>query len=252
MAGEARSNKFMLATATVMLGPREKVFDLTPDEHSIGLVKNFRATSEPSYTDLTQGVKNTTVYSVMTGNVVRASMEAYEYTAQNVTYALGLEGATVTDAVAETDLSGAALKDDTDLVVTDETDFAVDDYIMIQQGSDDQVYVRQITAITTGSISFAEGLPTALAIGTAVRKSNVIAVGSKADQPYLAAKIVGSLADGSPVSMICPKIRITNGFSFGFTTEGFDNMPLEFSFYDSIAGDPFYSKFKDSQAQLHM
>jgi hypothetical protein len=109
MAGEAKTNNFMLGTATVMLGPMDDVFDLTPANHSIGLVKNFQLQSQPTFADLTQGIKNTQVYSVHTGNDVRASMEVYEFTAQNLSYALGLAAT----GIAEQTASGALAAEQT-------------------------------------------------------------------------------------------------------------------------------------------
>lgn len=250
MAGEAKTSAFMLGAATVMIGTPDQLFDLNPDDHSVGLVKNFRITSEPSYTELTQGVKNQIVYSVMTGNTVRASMEAYEYTGRNIAYSLGLEGAGIVPQTVTTDLTAPASAADTSLTVSDETGFQVGDYVMIQDGSEDQVYVRKLTAVAVGTLDFAQGLPVALPAGATVTRSNAIGIGSKDEQPFLAAKIVGTLADGSENVILCPKIRITNGFSLGFTTEGFDNLPYEFSFYDLIATDPFYSEFKGEQAKL--
>jgi hypothetical protein len=250
MAGEAKTSAFMLGAATVMIGTPDKLFDLNPEDHSIGLVKNFRVTGEPSYTDLTQGVKNTVVYSVMTGNVIRASMEAYEYTGKNIAYSLGLEGGSVDPQTVSTDLSAPASISDTSVTVTSETGFDVDDYVMIQDGLDDKVYVRKLTATASGSLTFAQALPKAIPAGAVVSKSNVISIGSKNEQPYLAAKIVGTLADKTEVVLLCPKIRITNGFSLGFTTEGFDNLPYEFSFYDQVATDPLYADFIGEQAKL--
>lgn len=250
MAGEAKTSAFMLGAATVMIGTPDQLFDLNPEDHSIGLVKNFRITSEPSYTDLTQGVKNKVVYSVMTGNTVRASMEAYEYTGKNITYSLGLEGGNVATQTTETALSAPASSGDTSITIADETGFAVGDYVMIQDGDEDKVYVRKLTVVGVGTLDFAQALPKALPVGAKVSKSNVINIGSKDEQPFLAAKIVGTLADGSENVILCPKIRITNGFSLGFTTEGFDNLPYEFSFYDLLASDPHYDEFKNAQAKL--
>lgn len=250
MAGEAKTSSFMLGTATVMLGPQEDLFDLTPELHSIGLVKNFRVMSEPAYTDLTQGVTNRVVYSVMTGNTVRASMEAYEYTAKNISYALGLEGVGVAPQTVATTVETLAAAEAVVVLVDDELGFAIGDHIMIQDGADDRVYVRQVTAVTAGSLSFTQPLPAAVPVGATVRKATAIDVGARDVGTYLSAKIVGTLADKSEVVLLCPKIRITNGFSVGFTTEGFDNMPLEFSFYDQLVADPFFTQFNGKQAQL--
>ena len=250
MAGEAKTSAFMLGTATVMLGATDSIFDLNPEDHSIGLVKNFRVTSQPSFTELTQGVKNQTVYSLMTGNVIRATMEAYEYTAKNIAYSLGLEGSGFTEQTVEAAITTPASATDTSISVDDETGFVVDDYFMIQEGAEDQVYVRKVASTATGSILFTQPLPKPIAAGARVMKANAIPVGSKEDQPFLAAKIVGTLADNTEVVLLCPKIRVTNGFSLGFTTEGFDNLPYEFSFYDQVATDPFFSEFKGEQAKL--
>ena len=35
------TNQFNIGVSTVMVGPMDKVLDLTPEEHSIGLIKNF-------------------------------------------------------------------------------------------------------------------------------------------------------------------------------------------------------------------
>lgn len=250
MAGEAKTSSFMLGTATVMIGAQADLFDLNPADHSVGLVKNFRITGEPSYTDLTQGVKNTIVYSVMTANVIRAAMEVYEYTGANLSYALGLEGSAVTPQTVETTLSAPASASDTSVTVTSETGFAVDDYVMIQDGADDKVIVRKLSATAAGTLSFTDDLPKPIPAGATVKKANVISIGSKVDQPFLSAKVVGTIADGTEVAILCPKIRITNGFSLGFTTEGFDNMPYEFSFYDLVSTDPNYAEFAGEQAKL--
>lgn len=250
MAGEAKTSAFMLGTATVMIGAQADLFDLNAADHSIGLVKNFRVTAEPSYTDLTQGVRNQVVYSVMTQNIVRASMEAYEYTAKNIAYALGLEGSGFAAQTVNTTLTAGALLGDTQVTVDDETGFSVGDWVLIQDGSEDQVYSRKLTAVALNTLTFAEGLPKAVASGATVRKASVIDVGSKTEQPFLSAKIVGTLADGTEVALLCPKIRITNGFSVGFTTENFDNLPYEFTFYDLVATDPNYAHFPRSQAKL--
>jgi len=250
MAGEAKTSAFMLGTATVMLGMPDKLFDLNPEDHSIGLVKNFRITAEPSYTDLTQGVRNQIVYSVMTGNMVKAAMETYEYTGSNIAYSLGLEGAGFTGQTEETNVTTASIADATDLAVDDESGFAVGDWVMISGSTNDRVQVRKLTAASTGSLEFAQPLLLPVAAGAVVQKANAIGVGSKAEQPFLSAKIVGVLADGTEVVLLCPKVRITNGFSLGFTTENFDNLPYEFTFYDQVASDPFFTEFAGEQAKL--
>jgi hypothetical protein len=253
MAGEAKSNSFMLGSATVMLGAQADLFTLNPANHAVGLVKNFTISNEPQYSELTQGVKNQIVYSVMTSNRVTAQMEVYEYTSKNIAYALGLNGSALTSISASTTI-GTAYTSGTSLLVTSATGLLVGDWIMIQSGSDDLVFYRRITAISTNTLTLNAAIPIAIPItptnNTFVQKVNPIDVGSQTDQPFLSAKIVGSLADGTEIGILIPKIRITAGFTLGFTTDNFGNLPLEFTCYDLTASDPNYADFTNKQAIL--
>jgi len=243
MAGLSRTNDFMLGTATVMLGAEADLFDLGP-ENSIGLVKNFTLTTDPSYTELSQGVKNTLVHSILTQNTVRASMEAYEYTGQNIAYALGLGGtfdkkvitSTVATPVADNDTSF-------DVAAGDGADFAVDDYVMIHVDTLDNFVIRKITAIATDELTVNAPFDGVIPAGVKVSLINKIGGGSKEDQPYYSAKIAGKLANGEPVVILIPKVRIVQGFNFAFTSDDYANMPFEFTVYDPVNTDTHYSYF---------
>lgn len=252
MAGEAKTNNFMLGSATVMLGTQAEMWDLNPAEHSIGLVKGFTMTSEPGYTDLTQGVKNSIVYSVMTSNTVKAQMEVYEYTAKNLSYALGLDGgalsASTVSSLIDASVSQAATA--VDVTAGDGANFTVGDWVTIQDGTEDKAWVRQLIAISTDELSFAEALPLAIPAGGSVRKVNAVDIGSKDTQPFFAAKIVGTVANGDEVVIMIPKMRITNGFTLGFVTDNFGNMPFEFTVFDLVASDANYAKFPNRQALI--
>jgi hypothetical protein len=247
MAGEAKTTEFMLGTATVMMGAQADLLDLLPASHSLGLVKNVTLTSEPSYTELTQGVKNTIVYSVMTQNQVRASMEVYEYTAKNIMYALGLDGSGYTAATAAGALSAPALEDAVSIVLGagQGTPFAVGDWILIDLGPDN-IIVRKVASKSTDTLTFVGGLPVGVPSATPVRVSKAIDIGSKENQPFLSCKIVGLTAEGEPITILFPKVRIVNGFNLAFTTDDFGNMPFELTIYDLASTDPFYSTFGSS------
>ena len=249
MAGEAKTSAFMLGTATVMIGAQSDLFTLAPDTHSIGLVKNFTMTSEPGYTELTQGVKNQIVYSVMTSNVVKAQMEVYEYTSKNISYALGLNGSALAGQTTATTLS-AAYSSGTSITVTSAAGLVVGDYIQIQEGTDDKTFFRKITTVASNVLTLNAAIPVAIANGSAVRKVNAIDIGSKTEQPFLSAKIVGSLADGTEIAIMIPKLRVTNGFTMGFVTDNYGNLPFEFTVYDLVSTDPNYSEFQGVQAKL--
>jgi hypothetical protein len=259
MAGEAKTQKFALGTATVMLGPQADLFNLNPDEHSIGLVKNFTISGAPAYTDLTQGVKNTIVYSVMTGNPVTATMEVYEHTPKTFAYSLGLDGSTISATAVSTttntdvpaNVAGTKL-----LPVASPTGFVAGDWIMAQAiGSTDNLLIASVKEIDatakTITIQDEQSFSFELPAGSVVKKLNVLGIGSKADQPFLSAKVVGNLADGQAVALLIPKIRITAGFTVAFRTDAFGNLPYKFQPYDLVDTDPFFDTFKPfGQAML--
>lgn len=252
MPGLAKTSELMLGTATVMLGTQANLFDLTPVANSIGLVKNFSISSEPGYTELTQGVKNTLVHSVMTSNPVRAAMEVFEYTAQNLDYALGLDGSgrainTVTGTV-KTATTGA---DDQVILQTGEgSNYTVGDYVRIRADTDDHVLIRKVTVITTDTLTVDKVITEVIAVDSPVDVVNVIDIGSKADQPFLSAKIVGKLANGQPIAILIPKIRITRGFTMQFGTDDYGNLPMEFTVFDLESTDALFADFPTESAKI--
>lgn len=378
-AGTARSEAFNLGAATVMIGPKDQVFDFTPEKNSIGLVKNFSFSSSDTYLDLTQGIRNTVVYSVKTGSELTCSMEVYEYTAKNLKYSLGLEGFDIVEG-AQMSLSAPIAKGSSTSSITvmapegaTADDIVVGDHVIIQgnkSNQEDLVFVGKVQEVTfnaatspevattgsigdlikaingiregllttnlghlvvnagstenismspafatafgftgttesgmirmegngpaTGSVSISRnnklstvGLATnntelkiaidgnvvaAVVIktnpssstaanfaitfnraipadyefgaGDRVHKANLIPVGSYEDQPTMAAKIVGILPDEKePVTLIIPKMRITNGFNMSFQTDQYGNMPFEFTPYEQVPGDPYYEEY---------
>lgn len=265
MAGDARTSSFVLGAATVMLGPQASLLDLTASNHSIGLVKNFTVTAEPEYLDLTQGIKNTIVYSVLTRNPIRATCEVYEFTSKNLAYGLGLDGAALTAFSNEYDLK-AAITGNTATPVTTLTFDAADDvtaefpagaWVSIQDptNTDNVHYVKLSAAATktgtaptiTHTLTFANfGFKTGnnMPLGAKVQRVNRTDVGSKTEQPFLACKVIGILPErNEPVGFLMPKVRITRGFNVAFTTDNFANMPFQIQPYDLVATDPFYSEF---------
>lgn len=250
MAGEARSDAFMLGAATVMLGPQADLLNLEVSKHSIGLVKNVAVKTAPGFTELTQGVKNTLVASVMTANKATVDGEMFEYTAKNMSYALGLDGTSVVAAATATTVSTAivaptppALTAAT-LSVTSATGIVANDYIAVYAGAEDQIFIKKVVSIATNTLTLDSGFPVAIPLNAKVQKMNVVAIGSLDDQPYLSCKIVGTLANGDEVIILLPKVRVTSGLSVAFKTDSFDNIPLQMDIYDLVSTDPNYAMFQ--------
>jgi len=250
MAGEAKSIDFLVGTATIMLGEQADLRDFRPESHSIGLVKNVKLMAEASYIELTQGIRNSVVHSIKTGEPVRASCEVYEFNAANWSYALGFSGYNVVNTEFETTVTTLVPSSPTgidtfDVVAT--TGYIVGDYVMVQVGYDDTVIPRKIAAKTTTTVQFDAPIKNvAIPVGAKIRRCLVVPVGRKSEQPFLAAKIVGTMADNREIAIEIPKLRITKGFDITFQTSDYANMAFEFTVYDQVPiVDPQYTRFRE-------
>lgn len=251
MAGEAKTDNFMLGTATLMVGPMAKLMDLGINE-SVGLVKNITLKSTPGFIDLTQGVQNTLVYSVMNSNEVMITGEMYEYTAKNLTYAVGLDGSSLVAAPVASLVAAAiaapvppALTAATLTLAEDEgAKYVAGKYITVQVGVEDQLFARKIVSIADDVLTLDSGFPVGIPLNAEVKAMNVVAIGSQAVQAHLAAKIVGKLANGKEIIILIPKVRFSSGISVAFKTDNYDFVPLEMKVFDLVNTDPFYTPFQ--------
>lgn len=258
MAGEAKTNKFMLSTATVMIGAREKLDELGMAD-SVGLVKNFTFESTPEFTELTQGVTNEVVFALKTNNPVRCTFEMYEYTESNLQIALGLAGAKLApitgDAYTLTAESTAGA-DETTLTVDDPASaqvMAPGDHVALVSLDGNVTLTKVKTAPTLNSMTV-EGVWTKqFAVGTVVRKVNVLDLGSNStDITEYAVKAVGTLADGTIATFLFSRCRITSGLQMAFNTDNFGNIPFEFTPMAIIKdeSDPGYPEFIGCKGKL--
>jgi hypothetical protein len=189
MAGEAKSIDFLVGTATIMLGAQADLRDFRPESHSIGLVKNVKLMAEASYIELTQGIRNSVVHSIKTGEPVRASSEVYEFNASNWAYALGFNGYSVSQTELETTVTTAVASsplgtDTFDVAAT--AGYTVGDYVMVQVGYDDTVIPRKIIATTATTMQFDAPIKNVdIPVGAKIRRCLVVPVGRKSEQPFL-------------------------------------------------------------------
>lgn len=153
MSGLARTNDFLLTSATLMVGPQAKAFDLNEAEHSLGLVKNVQVSAEQSFVDLPQGTQGLVVASVNTQNTVRISAEVYEYTARNLAYGAGLDGSdTAYNPITETYELGTAIVGGANnvslpLAAGDGTAFAAGDWVVLAEEGTDKTYVDRKSVV---------------------------------------------------------------------------------------------------------
>lgn len=263
MAGEAKTGDFLLSTATVMIGPSAKVMELTPSLHSVGLIKNVLASSDPQYTELTQGVEALVVASAQTGSQSRITGELYEFTARNLAYASGVD-ATGTNYDPSTDqmtlntaLTGVSASSTIVLGSGQGAKFSPNDWGVIQDNTvGDRLHVFKVATIATDTLTLAAGysVPTGQAYtttGTTIYKVRPIDVGPKTAQPTFGVKLVGILPNsGEPITLIFPKVKVTKGLSLGFQTDNWQNLPFEMTPYALLPSDPFYSDFGKAQFKV--
>lgn len=247
MAGEARTDLFLLSQATVMIGPAANVMNLKPETHSVGLVQNFRITAEPEYAELGQGVKNDIVQSVTINDNVTVSMEVYEFTGRNLMYAAGLDGGeikTVGDVYAvDSSPSGNSVS-----LSSAPSGINANDWISIQEGESDTVHVGQVDNVSgnTLTLTSATEIDGSITFTTAARVARVVKVAPNRGvfQPHFGAKVVGHFPrDARPLTVILPKIKVTRGLDIGMSREQHSNLPFEFMPFAQIPGDPTYSLF---------
>lgn len=251
----------MLAEATVMIGPKEDLMKLNPEEHSVGLVKNFTVTNDKTSTDLTAGVQNDLVFSMVTQSDTRSTMEVYEYTAKNMSYALGLQGYSmveVTGNVYTMTVDGTNNSDKTHtLTVGVEADGQVlnnGDDISIRNPANDNIILAKVTdssSLATGSLTITADIgDLVLPKESIIQRVSILELGSTEEQAELSAKVSGQLADGTWVTLLNPRVKMTSSFSAAFSADNYGNMPFEWRNLKLLPGQPFYADFKGMSGKL--
>lgn len=258
------TDQFNIGVATVMVGRPEDVLNLTPEVNSIGLIKNFSLTSETNEVTLTQGLRNTIVDSQVTSVTTQATFEVYEYTASNLAYAAGLDGANFSMR-GEYKLGSAITggTSATSIILSDvPSDYTLPagTILAVQCSSEkmyDKVYLAKVasseSADSTVTVTLDSPIPAGwdFVEGDKVFVVNPIPVGSDEAQPYFGIKIVGVLPNGNePFTLIFPKAKITSGLSINFTTDNYSSMPFEVTPYDLTSSDAMFDTFKKYNSNL--
>ena len=250
MAGEAKTTQFAVGTATIMLGQMSDLMNLNAAAHSVGLAKNIVVTVDNTFLDLTQGVRNQLVYQVMTGQTTRVTAEVYEYTAKNLAYGLGLDGTALAAQTANTTLAANINANANLAQLANATGFAQNDWLILQpDASSDEIQVRKISSLASSNATLSANVPILVPTGSLVKKVNLINVAGPDLPAFLSMKLVGNLADGTPIAMLFPKIRVTKGFTVGFQTDNYGNLPFEIAAFAQVPSDPNYALTK-AQALL--
>lgn len=268
MAGEARSDNFMLGTATVMMGRPEELYNLNPADHSVGLVKNFSLQNQTEKATLNQGVTNDEVFAVTVGSPVNGSFEMYEFTDQNLAYALSLDGSGISPTPGEAHETTGSVSFSGGTVTLSLVDGVGQDiqeqmYVSLRSPSTDNIIVGRVIATTglssgtatsaTVNVTIPDAITSAsIPAGTKVSVVTVLDLGSTDANEEYSMKVTGQLANGKWVTLLQPKIRVSSGLSMAFSTDNFNNMPFEFTPMKLLPNDDFYAEFKGRKGKLFL
>lgn len=243
--GTAKTGRFHFSTASLLIAPMSEQKAMNPLKHSVGLVKNVKVDATSSKVDLTQGIMNDVVASVTNGMPITGSGEVYEYTAANFAYGLSQDPTGLVDMAPPVGITGpVAAAATTVTTATAITGAAVGSWIYIQENLDDQIHIAKLSAVSGAQLTFA-GYPTAAGLTFTANArvgllNKIDADPAKANNNF-AVRIVGIAVDGStPITLHFPKCRITRGFSMGFSSDNFANMPFEWTPMTPVPTDPGY------------
>lgn len=264
MPGSAKTSQFHFSAATLMVGPMTEQLGLETAEHSLGLVKNVTVEATPGSVELTQGIMNDVVMTMINSMDIKVSAEVYEFTARNLAYGLSLDGSSAGyDAIASAyALSASAAAAATSAkVATDKTsEFTAGKWVFLQEGTDDVVHLAKIASSSYSSpdttVTFTGfPIPAGQTYTTGGRMGLITKIDfdPNAALKYVSVRIVGTLAgDKRPVAIHFPKTRITKGFAMRFATDAFANLPFEFTPYAPIASDSGYNSNFNQRMHVFM
>lgn len=250
---DVKNSAFLLGEATLMLAPygdATPVFDLTPTDHSIGMVRNVQLNSESDQIELRKGIQQLLVDSKKSNVRVSLTAEVFEFSAQNLFYSLSLNktASAVKRGKLKTALTGgeATIVVNSDPIpgeaataITAVGDIPSGATILIQVAGVGNDYVLPVrvtatTTVATDDYTVTVAIPAGMAFpaGSRVWVVNEVDVGSVDEQDFFKAKVVGTLSNNErPVTIIIPKVKIMKGFQLQFDEGNYTSMPFEFSPY---------------------
>lgn len=265
MTAETKTNAYLLGNATLMLAPFGSVspFEMTPELHSIGMVKNVTLGVESDKIELRHGIQQNLVDSKKSNVRTTVSAEVYEFSAQNLYRALsfsttavapkrGVLKNAITGASATTTIvvNSSPLPGQSATAITAVGDIPIGATVMIQRAGVESDYVFPVrvtatTTVATGDYTVTVAMPTGIsfAAGDTVWIVNEVPVGSAATEDFFQVKAVGVLTNyDKPMALILPKVKITGGFQLNFSETDYGNMPFQF--------DPYYLNSDEVSGRL--
>lgn len=249
---------FLIGNATVMMAPQSTdVFSLTPDLHSVGMVKNVTVGVESDTIELRNGILQALVDSQKSNVRMTTTFEGYEFSAANLYRALGYAQnaviqrrrgrltAAATNGATTLSVESNPIPGDSNSGITAVNNIPNGATILIQRANQpDFVYPVKVSAATTGTAPYSvtiPALPTGVTFsaGDTVWIVNELEIGSTVSQgDFFCMKIAGTLSNYNvPLVVVFPKVKIVRGFSLNFSETDYANLPFEVSPYFLAASE---------------
>lgn len=254
LMAKVQTPAFMLSSATLMVAPAftTDVFSLTPDLHSVGMVREISVNVDSSLIELKNGIAQALVESRRTGVSATITGTVFEMTAKNLMIASSIDptSAVVVKRGVLTAAANAAavslvynsnpVPGQANSAITAVGDVPAGSTIIIQRpGSEtDYVFPAVTSGVTTGTgpwttpIAGAQAIPAGMSfpIGSLVWILTPIGVADTTADALFGLKITGTLSSyDRPVTAVFPKVRIAKGFNLSYAETDYGSMPWEFS-----------------------
>lgn len=247
-----KNNAFLLGEATLMIAPygSTPVFELTPETHGVGMVRNVTLNQESDQVELRKGIQQHLVDSKKSNVRTSLSAEVFEFTPQNLFYSLSMNstavpakrgklktavnGASATIVVNDDPLPGVAGSG-----ITAAGDIPVGATVLLQRAGVENDYtlpvrVTATTTAATGDYTVTVAIPAGMSFpaGSRVWVVNEIPVASTAEQDFFSIKATAVMSNNErPINLVFPKVKITRGFQITFDETNYGNLPFEFTPY---------------------
>jgi hypothetical protein len=248
-----KNNAFLLGEATLMIAPyadATPVFELTPELHSVGMVRNVSLAQESDNVELRKGIQQHLVDSKKSNVRTTLSAEVFEYTPQNILYSLSMSkaalppkraklktavnGATATITVTSDPLPGLA---NSGVAAVGDIPNGATILLQIPGSQNDYVLPVRVTAATVAAgadWTVTAAIPAGMAfpVGSKVWVVNEIPVASTDEQEFFKVKVSATLSNNErPIALVLPKVKVSRGFQLTFDESNYGNMPFEFMPY---------------------
>lgn len=207
------------------------------EAHSIGMTKSFSLSGEFGSIELRHGVEQDLEYSVIGAGGVTVGFDMFEFTPQNLGYALAL--ANPASMMPATPAAKISHDSTTNLPGT-----SSDIYMIWNQGADADTAV-----VGVGGAALPVG-PTYTAM---VWISLAQAIAGFEDKPeFYTLRAVGILPHNqTPIIIDIPRVQVTSGFNMPFGADSFGSMRFEGKVEKLRPTDPMYETFGRKKFRIY-